>query len=167
MRLVELTDPNERPKQFFQTPARSPVARPNARGTTEDLPSTVQLHFEQPDKDGLPVEDSQLTVVEISVQYDISHDEMEDGHVFSQGGVNVDDWQVTRPFEWNDKQMNKLVPEMVACCTELEGMGVDAFESGNTSKMWDALNKAVTQQIDTNVDVPSPRDMRRRAMADI
>ena len=159
MLLRELHDFDSDPRQAAANLVRQRAAayKPRRPSYDDEPASYVELHFYQPDKDGMPIEDSELTVVGFDVSYDVSPDEYDGPHLFARGDVNAD-WQVSEPFVWNGQQLNKLVPQMAACCDELEGAGIDAFEAGDARKCMELLDHAVEQQLDLDsVQVPQKR----------
>jgi hypothetical protein len=161
MLLVELHDFDTDPKQSAAAFVRQRAAAFNQqrrRPSYDDEPASyVELHFYQPDSDGMPNEDSELTVVGFEVSYDVSPDEYDGPHLFARGEVNAD-WKVAEPFVWNGQQLNKLVPQMAPCCDELEGLGIDAFEAGDARKCMELLDQAVERQLDLDsVSVPQKR----------
>ena len=125
----------------------------------DDEPTSyVELHFYQPGPDGMPDEqNTALTVVGFDVTYDVSEDEYDGPHLFARGDVDAD-WHVASSFTWNGHQLNKLVPQMAVCCHEIEGEADEAFESGDTKKCMELLDKAVEDQLDLDsIQVPQKR----------
>lgn len=159
MLLVELHDFDTDPKQAAGNLVRQRAAQlQRRRPSYDDEPTSyVELNFYQPDKDGMPDEESDPTVVGFDVTYDGSPDEYDGPHLFARGEVNAD-WKVAAPFVWNGQQLNKLVPQMAPCCDELEGLGVDAFEAGDARKCMELMDQAVERQLDLDsVSVPQKR----------